>query len=95
MKVGGERVSPKEIEDAIIESKMAHEVVVLGRPDEFLSEVPEAFVVPLNEKNFDLDALITFTNERLSVHKHPKKWTIVNSIPKKPTGKIDKEALRN
>jgi long-chain acyl-CoA synthetase len=94
LKIGGERVSPKEIEDAIVESGMVHEVAVIGRPDEFLSEVPEVFIVPIDERTFDLENLKMFTKHRLSVHKHPKYWTILKSLPKKPSGKIDKEVLK-
>ncbi len=94
LKVGGERISVKEIEDVIIESHMVHETAVIGRPDMFLSEVPEAFVVPMDEKTFDLDLLINFIKQKLSIHKHPKHWNVVKAIPKKPTGKIEKEALK-
>ena len=94
LKIGGERVSPKEIEDAIVESGMVHEVAVIGRPDEYLSEVPEAFLVPLDEKSFDLDMLRAFIGQRLASHKHPRHFNIVRSLPKKPSGKIDKEALK-
>ena len=95
LKIGGERVSPREIEDAIVESGMVHEVAVIGRHDEYLSEVPEAFVVPLDEKTFELDALKSFIGQRLAPHKHPRHFTIARSLPKKPSGKIDKEALKS
>ncbi|HHO75087.1 MAG TPA: AMP-dependent synthetase [Deltaproteobacteria bacterium] len=94
LKIGGERVSPKEIEDAIIESHLVHEAAVVGRPDEFLSEVPAAFIVPIDEMAFDLDHLKSFIKERLSVHKQPKYWNIIKTLPKKPSGKIDKGALK-
>jgi len=94
LKIGGERVSSKEIEDAIVESGLVHEVAVIGHYDEYLSEVPEAFVVPLDEKSFDLEALKAFTGVRLAAHKHPKYWNILRALPKKPSGKIDKEALK-
>lgn len=95
LKIGGERVSPKEIEDAMTESGMVHEVAVIGRPDEYLSEVPVAFLVPLDEKSFDLEGLKYFIGQRLASHKHPRSFTIVRSLPKKPSGKIDKEALKS
>ncbi|MBN1636120.1 MAG: acyl--CoA ligase [Deltaproteobacteria bacterium] len=94
LKVGGERISPKEIEDVLIESKLVHETAVIGRPDDFLYEVPEAFIVPIDPKTFDLEDVKTYTKQRLSVHKHPKYWHIVKSMPKKSSGKIDKEALK-
>lgn len=94
LKVGGERVSPREIEDAIIESGLVHEAAVTGHPDELLSEVPEAFVVPLDEKAFELDALKTFMAGRLAPHKQPRFWNLMKALPKKASGKIDKEALK-
>lgn len=94
LKIGGERVSPKEIEEAIMESGLVHEVAVIGRYDEYLSEVAEAFVVPLDEKAFDVEALKAFAVSRLASHKHPKYWNILRALPKKSSGKIDKEALK-
>ncbi len=95
LKIGGERVSPMEIEDAIIETGMVHEAAVVGRPDELLSEVPAAFIVPMNEETFDLEVLKGYIAQRLANHKHPKEWFIQKSLPKKPSGKIDKEVLKN
>jgi len=56
--------------------------------------VPEAFVVPLDEKAFDLDALKTFMAGRLAPHKQPRFWNLMKALPKKASGKIDKEALK-
>jgi len=94
LKIGGERVSPKEIEDAIIESQLVHEAAVIGRHDEYLSEVPEVFLVPLDADAFDLERLKEYVHQRLSIHKQPKYWNIVKSLPKKHSGKIDKEVLK-
>jgi acyl-CoA synthetase (AMP-forming)/AMP-acid ligase II len=68
---------------------------VIGRPDEYLSEVPEAFLVPLDEKTFDLDELKAFIAQRLAPHKHPRHFNLVRTLPKKPSGKINKEALKS
>jgi acyl-CoA synthetase (AMP-forming)/AMP-acid ligase II len=95
LKIGGERVSPKEIEDAVIASGMVHETAVIGAPDELLSEVPAAYVVPIDEGSFDLDSLKSYIAELLAGHKHPRFWHVVKALPKKPSGKIDKEALKN
>ena len=89
LKVGGERVAPKEIEDAIIESGMVHEAAVIGRRDDILSEVAEAFIVPMDEKDFDINILEEFITARLSPPKQPRYWNVVKSLPKKPSGKID------
>lgn len=94
LKVGGERVSPKEIEDTIIASQLVHEAAVIGRPDELLYEVPEAFVVPIDPKTFRLEDVMAYVQEQLAHQKQPRHWHIVDSLPKKSSGKIDKEALK-
>jgi long-chain acyl-CoA synthetase len=95
LKIGGERVSPNEIEDAIIASGMVHEVKVIGIPDDVLSEVPVCYISPMNDELFDLNTLKHFLFEHLSAHKIPKYWYTLKSLPKNPSGKIDKEALKN
>ena len=94
LKVGGERVSPKEIEDTIIASQLVHEAAVIGRPDELLSEVPEAYIVPIDKNTFKLQDVVAYVQEKLSHQKQPRYWNIVASLPKKSSGKIDKEALK-
>jgi acyl-CoA synthetase (AMP-forming)/AMP-acid ligase II len=49
----------------------------------------------MNEETFDLEVLKGYIAERLANHKHPKEWFIQKSLPKKPSGKIDKEVLKN
>lgn len=95
LKIGGERISPKEIEDAVIASGMVHETAVVGVPDERLSEVPAAYVTPLDHDTFDLDSLKGYVAERLAGYKHPRFWYVLKALPKKPSGKIDKEALKH
>jgi long-chain acyl-CoA synthetase len=94
LKIGGERVSPKEIEDALIESLHVHETAVIGKPDELLGEVPIAFIVPVDAKTFKLEELVSHVRDRLAAHKQPREWNIIKGLPKKPSGKIDKEALK-
>ena len=94
LKIGGERVSPKEIEDTIIESPQIHEAAVIGKPDELLGEVPIAYIVPVDAKTFNLDELISHVRNKLAAHKQPREWNIIKGLPKKPSGKIDKEALK-
>ncbi len=94
LKIGGERVSPKEIEDTIIESPHVHEAAVIGKPDELLGEVPAAYIVPVDAKTFNLEEIASHVRSRLAAHKQPREWNILKGLPKKPSGKIDKEALK-
>ncbi len=72
LKIGGERVSPKEIEDTIIESPHIHEAAVIGKPDELLGEVPIAYIVPVDANTFNLEELASHVRSRLAAHKQPR-----------------------
>lgn len=95
LKIGGERVSPKEIEECIIEAGSIHETAVLGKPDELLGEVPIAFIVPIDPRSFNQNELTAHIRSRLAAHKHPREWHIIKGLPKNPSGKIDKEAIKH
>jgi len=46
IKTGANRISPKEIEEVILEIEGVEEVAVVGVPDELLGQVIKAVVVP-------------------------------------------------
>lgn len=93
IKAGGNRVSSKEIEDAVLEIPGVLEAAVIGVPDEILGEAIKVFVVRCNS---------TLTEEEVKSHlqrslpafKHPKWVQFCDSLPKNQSGKILKAALR-
>jgi len=93
IKAGGNRVSSKEIEDAVLEISGILEAAVIGVPDEILGEAIKVFVVRCNS---------TLTEEEIRGHlqrslppfKHPKWVQFCDSLPKNQSGKILKAALR-
>jgi acyl-CoA synthetase (AMP-forming)/AMP-acid ligase II len=94
IKVGGERVSAKSIEEVLLEMNQVHEVAVIGVLDELLGEAIKAYIVPLNGGNLDVNEIIKFCKKRLPQYKVPKYIEIINSLPKNNSGKILKENLR-
>lgn len=94
LKVGGHRVSAKEIEDAILEHPEVHECAVIGVPDEILGDRLRAFVVPKNHGGVEANALGLFLTERLPAYKIPAQIELRAELPKNESGKIMKEALR-
>lgn len=94
IKVGGERVSAKEIEEKILEFPGVSEVAVIGVPDELLGEAPKAYIIPKDGKSIDLTELEKFLKTRLIPIKIPKQYEIRQSLPKNESGKIMKEVLR-
>ncbi len=95
IKIGGNRASGKEIEDAIYEHPEVADVAVIGVPDDTLGEVPKAFVVPKEQaevKELE-ERLRVFLKERLAVYKIPKYFEFRNALPKNKSGKIQKLKL--
>jgi acyl-CoA synthetase (AMP-forming)/AMP-acid ligase II len=94
IKAGAHRISPKEIEDAILEHQEIHEVAVIGVPDELLGEAIRAFVVLRSENATSARDLAEFCQKRLPPYKVPRDFEFRRDLPKNPSGKILKQVLR-
>ena len=94
IKTGAHRVSPREIEDAILEHPGVHETAVIGVPDEVLGEAIRAYVVPKSPGE-RLEKLRGFLAPRLAPFKLPAKIEIRRQLPKNESGKIMKQALQD
>ena len=95
IKVGGNRVSAKEIEEALYEHPAVAEAAVIGIPDDLLGEVPKAFLVlktgapPCSDEHIK-----EFLTGRLAPYKIPKFLEFREGLPKNEAGKIQKRQLR-
>ena len=89
IKIGGNRVSAKEIEEAILEHPGVLEAAVIGVPDDLLGEAPKAFIVARKEGAKGLlKDLLSFLRKRLAAYKVPKIYEIRDTLPKNEAGKI-------
>ncbi|GMU82809.1 MAG: long-chain-fatty-acid--CoA ligase [Planctomycetota bacterium] len=92
--IAGENVFPREIENVIAAHPAVAEVAVIGTKDDLRGEVPVAFVI-LNEGTNATDAeLRAFCRERIAPYKAPREIRIARELPRGPTGKILKRALK-
>ncbi len=95
IKIGGHRVSAKEIEDALYEHPAILEAAVVGVPDEVLGEVPKAYLVVKESHRGKIDEeLPAFLQKQLAVYKIPKYFETRDSLPKNESGKIQKPKLK-
>jgi len=95
MIVGGENVFPFEIETALLEHPAVAEAAVIGIHDEVRGEVPVAFIIPAPGATPPSEAeLRAFCRQRLAPYKVPRRIISAAELPRGPTGKILKRALR-
>lgn len=89
---GGENVFPAEVEAAIRQTGLVQDVCVIGLPDPLWGEAVTALIVPL--ANPPIAALEAALQPNLSRYKQPKKWIIVDRIPRNLQGKINYQQLK-
>jgi long-chain acyl-CoA synthetase len=91
---GGQNVYPAEVEAVLYEHPAVAEVAVVGRPDDVLGEVPVAFVALKPSAVAKADELVALCRERLAPFKVPVSIEVLAELPKGPTGKILRRALK-
>jgi long-chain acyl-CoA synthetase len=94
IKTGGFSVDPAEVENAILEREEVVETAVVGVEDEHWGEEVVAFVVIAAGASFDAEELRAECRERIAAFKLPKRVFFVEDLPKNPTGKVERGALR-
>ena len=87
---GGSNIYPREVEEVLLEHPDVSEACVVGAPDAEWGEVVVAFIVGAADPA-DLDAhLLT----RIARFKRPKRYLVVDELPKNSYGKVLKKDLR-
>ncbi len=88
---GGQNIYPADIEEVLYGLPNVTEAAVVGVPDDMFGEVPVAFVAGagLSEAG-----LMEHCQEHLARYKQPARISILAELPKGPTGKILRRALR-
>lgn len=90
---GGSNIYPREIEEALLTHPDVEECAVVGLPDAEWGEIPAAFIVP-GEDTPDAAALDALCLSRLARYKRPRRYCVVQELPKSAYGKVLKTELR-
>jgi len=93
----GYNISPFEVETALLEHEAVAEVAVVAAPDEARGHVVKAFVVlPEGVAGGDELAgeLQRHVKERIAPYKYPRRVEFLDALPRTPTGKVQRNALR-
>jgi long-chain acyl-CoA synthetase len=91
---GGSNISPQEVEAVLYQHPAVAEAGVVGLPNHLWGEVVVAFVSLRTGQAVTEAELIAFARERLADYKTPESIIFRTELPKGPTGKIQRRALR-
>jgi acyl-CoA synthetase (AMP-forming)/AMP-acid ligase II len=84
---GGEKISPLEVDVALMDHPSIQQVVTFAVPHAKLGEEVAAAVVLREGAEAEPQEIRAFASERLASFKVPKTVLILDEIPKGPTGK--------
>jgi acyl-CoA synthetase (AMP-forming)/AMP-acid ligase II len=94
IKSGGNRISPKEVEEVIQEIDGVQEVAIIGVYDELLGETIKAFIVPMKDARIDIKAVQLHCRKNLATYKIPKSVEFIENLPKTASGKVQRFLLQ-
>ena len=91
---GGFNVYPAEVEQVLARLDGVAESAVVGTPDRRLGEVGQAFIVRRPGHVLEAADVLAFCRERLANYKVPRRVEFRDALPRNPSGKVLKRALR-
>lgn len=91
---GGENIYPAEIEAALLELPGIEGCAVFGVPDDKWGESAMAAISVTAGVTVAPESIAEALGTRLARYKIPKRYVVVDEIPRNPTGKIRKDVLR-
>lgn len=100
--MAGYRIGPFDVESVLVKHPAVAEAAVVASPDEVRGEVIHAFVVPTDPALVgDVDAcqemtaaLQAWVKQNYGAHAYPRRISFVDSLPKTPSGKVQRAVLR-
>jgi long-chain acyl-CoA synthetase len=91
---GGTNIYPREVEEVLLMADGVAEVSVVGVPDAEWGEAVVAWIVPKPGYSLDPAALDAVCLQHIARFKRPKRYEIVDALPKNNYGKVLKKVLR-
>jgi acyl-CoA synthetase (AMP-forming)/AMP-acid ligase II/acyl carrier protein len=90
---GGEKIAPREIDEVLLDHPQVAQAVTFAIPHPTLGEEIGAAVVLRAGSDVTEQELSRFSARRLAPHKVPRRFVLVDEIPKGPTGKLRRIGL--
>lgn len=94
IKSGGYKISALEIEEVIRKYDAIHDCAVVGIPNEEWGEIIGAgLVLSRSKSEIDIPALKEWLSDKLPNYRMPRKYLIVDDLPRNTLGKVTKKDL--
>ncbi len=90
---GGEKVSPLEVDEALLRHESVAQAVTFAVPHPKLGEEVAAAVVAVDGADVDERELRRFLSRSLAAFKVPRRILVLDELPKGPTGKLQRIGL--
>ena len=90
---GGEKISPLEVDNVLMNHPAIQQVVTFAVADKFLGEEIGAAIVLADGAALSEAELKAYANQHLAKFKVPRHIRFVNEIPKGATGKLQRIGL--
>jgi len=88
---GGVNIYPAEIEATLLQHAAVSEAAIMGVDDAARGQVLRAFVVATD--SITESELTEYCKERLAPYKIPNEFVLLDELPKRASGKVDKQQL--
>jgi long-chain acyl-CoA synthetase len=90
---GGENIAPREIDEALLRHPAVLEAAAVGIPDPNYGQEIMACVVLKPGSQCTVEELAAYSQRELGQYKAPKVIRLVSSLPKGPSGKVQRLKL--
>ena len=90
---GGEKISPLEVDNILMDHPMIEQAVCFGYEDKMLGEDIATAIIVKQGMDCSEDDVKNYANAKLAKFKIPKKIFFVDEIPKGATGKLQRNTL--
>ena len=90
---GGYSVSAREVESVIQRHPAVAEAAVVGLPSREMGQDIAAMVVLRSGRHTEPAELLGFVGERLASWKRPRRWRIVDELPRTSLGKVKRDEI--
>ena len=91
---GGENIYPAEIENLLAAHPAIMESAIVGMPDEKWGDLVRAFIVKRPDADITAAQVVDYLRPKIASYKLPKRVDFIDALPRNPSGKILKTALR-